>query len=874
MSDNSQLFKKENNGYKEVYPLSYIQNIIDAETKEKLSDILIRYNHIYVPWQDNVTDTRLSVPKLIRRKGLWISYDKEGTLYTEYFKLSTLDAMIDSYWESDDNWETVPNLEFVRNEASKLPDGIVTPEKLSPALQELIKQNNNITNLPDDEDLEEKCGVIKFKDRDYNPYISSGKGYKILRKNWVRGYNTLTQNMINKENTIYEIRYDYDLNGETIKIPENVILDFQGGSLSNGVIVGDNVLIKGDNTKLFYNISFEGKICETNIAHLEWFVKNYSLSYNDSSEDSSEELSAAFNSGLVYWTINEPRYYKVDNTIEINKSVYIKNICPRPIGVSANRLREDIIEPCFYSTTVATLIHYKHVGVNGEFTTNTVSIDGITLYVNKEFDSITDETINTPILLIDSLGKRPLDKIYINANIHSTGKFIRPAWANADVTGYNFTGIEIRSINQGVNFVYIYGHIFRVFRAYNFVLQNPDLWFTESSIHAETQCIIGTDTKYGYPMKIFGNHNPMPYYAASNGKHYFDCSAGNAAFYGTMWDLSKVQPSGISNVDYGIICKNAYGTTMVNQWTKDDLDQRGILLNNKYSVPNIWYNSIIGRNNYDSLLYFDLVQSKLDDTTFSILINNETLVDIQYLIEGNQLAQNTQSIAPTIYGKYAKLNSTLFTKGEKHIIQIVYSKGINTEIEAYLRENNILLTLYNISYATKSNLKIYSLNGELLETFDFTRNGTYNLSDLTYLTKVQYSKLSKIVYEYEITIPTSDSNEYILIPTNYAFIKNFRNEGNNIMFMETIDAFKTSTNGIRQSIGVLSPTLKQPIYLIYGDGIWRFADGCPITTKYFGTTSERPIGIKIGFKYFDTTLGKPIFWNGSSWVDALGGVIS
>ena len=48
-----------------------------------------------------------------------------------------------------------------------------------------------------------------------------------------------------------------------------------------------------------------------------------------------------------------------------------------------------------------------------------------------------------------------------------------------------------------------------------------------------------------------------------------------------------------------------------------------------------------------------------------------------------------------------------------------------------------------------------------------------------------------------------------------------------------------------------------------------------------GTTANRPsndflstFSQYIGFKYFDTTLGKPIFWNGSAWVDALGSVIS
>jgi hypothetical protein len=41
-----------------------------------------------------------------------------------------------------------------------------------------------------------------------------------------------------------------------------------------------------------------------------------------------------------------------------------------------------------------------------------------------------------------------------------------------------------------------------------------------------------------------------------------------------------------------------------------------------------------------------------------------------------------------------------------------------------------------------------------------------------------------------------------------------------------------------------------------------------------GTTAQRPSvptdGIRIGLSYFDTTLGLPIWWNGSGWVDATG----
>ena len=78
------------------------------------------------------------------------------------------------------------------------------------------------------------------KDRKYEPDKYSGLGRVILRKNIVEIYdpiygkvtkNILLQDMINQANTIYEIRYDFDLNNQTITIPENCILKFEGGPL-------------------------------------------------------------------------------------------------------------------------------------------------------------------------------------------------------------------------------------------------------------------------------------------------------------------------------------------------------------------------------------------------------------------------------------------------------------------------------------------------------------------------------------------------------------------------------------------------------------------------------------------------------------------
>lgn len=53
------------------------------------------------------------------------------------------------------------------------------------------------------------------------------------------------------------------------------------------------------------------------------------------------------------------------------------------------------------------------------------------------------------------------------------------------------------------------------------------------------------------------------------------------------------------------------------------------------------------------------------------------------------------------------------------------------------------------------------------------------------------------------------------------------------------------------------------------------SEGYDITYNKKGTTLERPAAIAsdIGFTYFDTTIGKPIYWNGTDWVDATGTLV-
>lgn len=189
----------------------------------------------------------------------------------------------------------------------------VTPEMLSEATKQFIQSSGGgtITNFPDDEDIESKddesgIKVLKLATRKYNSENFSGKGYKILRKNIVSGKNILTQDMIDEANTIYEVRYDFNLDGNTLHIQDGCILKFTGGSIANGDIAFNNTVIIDGN---FIDINFSGYI-ENKDIYLEWF-KNSNGNYD------TEYLKRFINSSN---NIDIKRYYIG------NRHIYVKSL--------------------------------------------------------------------------------------------------------------------------------------------------------------------------------------------------------------------------------------------------------------------------------------------------------------------------------------------------------------------------------------------------------------------------------------------------------------------------------------------------------------------------------------------------------------------
>lgn len=105
--DNKQLYEKQSNQYNPFFPIVRLEDIIDNITEKSIQWILNNYNHIYVEYSESREITRNKVPQILRRNGLWISYNNGKKNITEYYIGKNTDVNNYVEWTLDDNWKTI-----------------------------------------------------------------------------------------------------------------------------------------------------------------------------------------------------------------------------------------------------------------------------------------------------------------------------------------------------------------------------------------------------------------------------------------------------------------------------------------------------------------------------------------------------------------------------------------------------------------------------------------------------------------------------------------------------------------------------------------------------------------------------------------------
>lgn len=128
----------------------------------------------------------------------------------------------------------------------------------------------SVSNPPigNEEDIsQDESGKLQFANRVYDAQQPNGLGYKILRK------DASFASQVTDTNTIYEIRYPFNLNGATFTIPAGCILRFNGGELTNGTLSGNGTSIDADAVQIFSGITVAGTWKVERIFSV-WFAKD------------------------------------------------------------------------------------------------------------------------------------------------------------------------------------------------------------------------------------------------------------------------------------------------------------------------------------------------------------------------------------------------------------------------------------------------------------------------------------------------------------------------------------------------------------------------------------------------------------------------
>jgi hypothetical protein len=109
-----------------VYPITYIQAIIDENGDRNLDDILASYNAIYVEFNKDFATTMKVVPEAFRTKGRQVTYIVRAELKTDTAKAATFiynsNKIEDEEFCNADNWITLTggDVNFVTNEIASV----------------------------------------------------------------------------------------------------------------------------------------------------------------------------------------------------------------------------------------------------------------------------------------------------------------------------------------------------------------------------------------------------------------------------------------------------------------------------------------------------------------------------------------------------------------------------------------------------------------------------------------------------------------------------------------------------------------------------------------------------------------------------------
>lgn len=726
--------------------------------------------------------------------------------------------------------------------------------------------------------------------------------------------NILTSAMISQPNTIYEIRYDFDLNGETIQMKEGCTLKFEGGSLNNGILKCDNTIINNANFVILNNCSFSGAILSEYVRP-EWFG-----AIGNGIADDSNAIISSINSGCdVLLTDNSIYGFSTfENVFNLNgQKLYSKK-------KATFRYLNNWIDYNNPNTAYKWIFHF----IGNSFEINNIRFD-----LGKEEWVSRVEVSN---------------EVYMNARNHSLANVIIRKSSNFKVCNCDFIGgIHSLDILSECSYFNVDSCTFSKNTAdslyvtdgsHNGIIQNCHLFDNGD----DGYCINVQDAQY-----IVGHHITIINCTGSNCQGSLCIASGgrDVSFINVNGDCLRAAPIRIEYINSDVYGKNLGRVTISGCSIK--CKQAGFFssgpTDSKYIIPV----NVVIENCY---FYSDTPLTQMFYKGSNYIISNCLLENISlHVYHSNDITfSNNTIIAPN--------NITCeYSKEIKFLSNRFYNSGKIADKILEQRNTDDLLVRRNVNIKDSTVRFIgnqYAFNGELSENqkyfhitlddycpdidfcqidtdifqtrnnallhilkegiIDFSKCEVYNLlninngqliSDkLTHVISIKVDKELLNLFPWnrkyaraasenerpkEFDIPSNYSNAIYYDNTNqcyyiYNSIKNkwdkldtskpFYTEGNERCAGLKIDRPTLTNKENDKGYQYFNTDLFKPIW--WNGTSWIDSFGNPADANKQGTTEERPSSVQIGYIYKDTTLNKLIIWDGAAWVNLDGTQLS
>lgn len=615
--------------------------------------------------------------------------------------------------------------------------------------------------------------------------------------------NLLTAAMLSEVNIIYEIRYDFDLNGETIEMKEGCILKFEGGSLNNGKIIFNETFIEAKEILIFKDISISGTLKNTNIK-FDWFSNKDITTINEILE-------------IRYSSI--PDFY-INGTIIAGEPIKIN----RPVNIYCDNFE-------FHQLIwgyPGVIINSSDVAIYGKISVYS-DVTERTAITNPYFSNIVDKKASSSAICLGSLSEPKQIK-----NIHVEKCYLHNFIAGILSHG-SYAG-DWGTKNVEINYCYI---------------ENVDFGIFGSSW-------------YGLFINMLEFKNIASYINSKDPSHVVYITGGDNEIASENIVINNLVGTGCisKNGDSVLSLKSCVSFRCLNS-TVNNIGYFAAVLNSKCELSNIYIDNacdiLIAQLEGTICNVRNVIARNVKTSAFYCTTNATLIVadcDIEYTGENMPSNKGVNYVSEGV----AEFRDFKIKAPDNSTALLVFynSSDVNSKLTIYNPITNMDIVAFG-SNAISSNVKIY-LNPSNVDTEKIIKTNSLLRLNIILLESNEGIKTTESAYVNEFLVSkivkaqVSTINR-VYAPKNQILI--LRNGGNctlndgDDIILKQANIYKANCWNTLVFISTSANSIEE-----------LFCDYHPS-----GSFNDKPKPKRIGLQYFNTDTNKMITWDGSKWLN-------